>query len=371
MGTEYGANLGGLVGSNTGRLSACYATESVEGTGDGANLGGIVGSNTGPLSACYAIGSVEGTGDSANLGGIVGSNASGAIHNSYFDRETSALAIKVGIGNENDPYSMDKKTAELQSLTGPTGIYAGWNLDIDGNTTTEADQVVWIFCSNDQYPILRVDANGDGQATPEEFNNPCGSNKPGGKDPPPSIEITSMSPDSGPVGTKVILTGIGFSKIPARNRVIFNGVADLSTDDVAVEILVSVSTTEITLRVPAGAVTGRIRVILEGETATSSEDFTVRAEGSDFDVAVFGVAGLEDGKLGVYPNPADRMIRFKGLSVGSRYTYLLYTITGRKALAGSLERETINIGALSAGQYILVLQDDRLTEVLREVILIE
>ena len=91
-----------------------------------------------------------------------------------------------------------------------------------------------------------------------------------------------------------------------------------------------------TIRVPEGAVTGRIRLSVKGETATSSEDFTVSSDGSASDVpdvAVFGVSERGDEKLGVYPNPADRVIRFRGLSLGSSYTYFLYTITGRKALS--------------------------------------
>ena len=76
-------------------------------------------------------------------------------------------------------------------------------------------------------------------------------------------------------------------------------------------------------------------------------------------------------KVRVYPNPADRVIHFRGLPAGSSHSYALYNLGGRKVLAGSLDRETIDIGELSAGHYILVLQDDHLTEVLRELVVIE
>ena len=357
------ASVGGLVGRNAiGTISACYATRDVTG-GDNANVGGLVGINRGQISACYATGDVTG-GDDANVGGLVGGSG-GTLRHSYFDHS---------ISNRPDTDIGAQTTAELQSL-GPTGIYAQWSVDVDGNTTTQADQVAWNFCGNDQYPVLRIDANGDGQATADEFNNSCGalpgSGTPGGGNSSSPVAIRSMSPSSGPVGTGVILTGRGFSMIPTKNRVIFHGVADLSTDDVAVRTLVPVSDTKMAIIVPEGAISGRIRLTVEGETATSSEDFTVSSDGSTSDVAVFGVSELGDEKLGVYPNPAAEVIRFRGLSAGSSYNYALYSLGGSKVLAGSLDRETIDIGALSAGQYILVLQDDYLAEVLREAILIE
>ena len=76
-------------------------------------------------------------------------------------------------------------------------------------------------------------------------------------------------------------------------------------------------------------------------------------------------------KAALYPNPAARLIRFTGLSAGGRYSYALYSLGGSKALAGSLERERIDIGEIPAGHYILVLKDEGLTELLREAIMIE
>ena len=47
-------SAGGLVGSNGGTISDCYATGSATATGDSA--GGLVGSNGGTISDCYATG---------------------------------------------------------------------------------------------------------------------------------------------------------------------------------------------------------------------------------------------------------------------------------------------------------------------------
>ena len=348
-----------------------------------------MGENNARISVCYATGSVTG-GSGTDVGGLVG-KSSGTISVSYFDKTTaifsvggSALAEKRGIGNEASSTALGKITSDLQSPTayGTRGsLYENWNVDIDdadgdGNLTTGEDDP-WNFGTRRQYPVLQVDFDGDGSPSAYEFGgqdrvDPDPDDGDDGDDGSSRIAITSMSPNSGPVGAEVTLRGRGFSMIPARNRVIFNGVADLSTDDILVRSLTLISETEMTIRVPEGALSGRIRLIVEGERATSSEDFTVRSDGSASDVAVFRVPDLGNGKLGVYPNPANRWIHFKGLSAASRYRYLLYTIAGRGSLSGTLvDQHTIEIASLSAGYYVLVLQDDRLTEVLREAIVIE
>jgi len=73
----------------------------------------------------------------------------------------------------------------------------------------------------------------------------------------------TFSPTSGPVGTKVTLTGLYFSTMTA---VKFNGVNAAFT---------ATSDTVITTAVPAGAVTGKISVTTPGGTATSAASFTV------------------------------------------------------------------------------------------------
>lgn len=82
----------------------------------------------------------------------------------------------------------------------------------------------------------------------------------------PVPTITSFTPASGPVGATVTITGTNFSTTPASNIVQFNGVT----------AVVSASTaTSITVVVPAGATAGKISVAVDGNTATSSTDFTV------------------------------------------------------------------------------------------------
>jgi len=76
--------------------------------------------------------------------------------------------------------------------------------------------------------------------------------------------ILSFSPPSGPVGSKVTITGTSFT---GATKVTFGGVK-------AATFTVN-SDTEITATVPMGAVTGKIQVTTPGGTATSATDFTV------------------------------------------------------------------------------------------------
>jgi gliding motility-associated-like protein len=87
---------------------------------------------------------------------------------------------------------------------------------------------------------------------------------------PPTI--TSFTPLSGTVGTTVTITGTNFSTTPANNVAAFNGTTAVVTASTA---------TSITTSVPTGATTGRISVIVAGNTATSANDFTVTTSGGE------------------------------------------------------------------------------------------
>ncbi len=78
--------------------------------------------------------------------------------------------------------------------------------------------------------------------------------------------ITSFTPTFGPIGTSVIITGTNFSTTPANNVVAFNGTPAVVTASTA---------NSITTTVPVGATTGKISVIVDGNTATSTDDFTI------------------------------------------------------------------------------------------------
>ena len=163
--------VGGLVGWNEGVVVASYSSASVTATGDSTNAGGLVGYNTASASilASYATGPVSGV---TQVGGLVGRNAGGAVitasystgavsgsgssvggmvaidngtvTNSYWDTVRSGLTTSAA--------GEGKTGAELRAPTGYTGIYANWNLDLDGDS---ANDNPWDFGADYNNPTLR------------------------------------------------------------------------------------------------------------------------------------------------------------------------------------------------------------------------
>ncbi len=138
-------SAGGLAGQlYNNAITASYATGAVAGgAGAGSHTGGLVGWTNGPspsITASYSTGAVT-SGTGANTGGVAGSAASGVLVNSYWDAQTSGI-------------SGGQTTRGLQTPTGYTGIYAGWNVDVDG---VGGNDDPWHFGANNQYPILQYD----------------------------------------------------------------------------------------------------------------------------------------------------------------------------------------------------------------------
>ena len=130
--------VGGLVGYSgpSATITNSYATGRV--TGD-YTVGGLVGSiHESTITDSYAIGSVTG----GSSGGLVGESTYGIgdlTSASYWDTQTTRQTIS---GGSED--SAGKTTAELQTPTSASGIYATWDPD------------VWDFGTSSQYPVLKV-----------------------------------------------------------------------------------------------------------------------------------------------------------------------------------------------------------------------
>ena len=170
-------SVGGLAGRNSGTISASYATSNVSGR---SYVGGLIGSNSGGhlVAASYATGPVSGIG---NVGGLIGSN-SGTVIGGFWDTQTSGLTT--GVGNGDSAGVVGKNTAELQATIGSgyTGIYSVWVIDFD-NADQDFDPMTgvddfWDFGSSSQYPVLKVDFDGDGSISWQEFGNQVRSRPP-------------------------------------------------------------------------------------------------------------------------------------------------------------------------------------------------
>ena len=144
--------VGGLVGSLSSTLTASYARVRVVSTNSAdtnPGVGGLVGgTNSVTITASYALGPVTGTPTNTMLGGLVGSiNPGDTVTNSYWDTETTGQSSSAG-----SPDTAGKTTAELQTPTDYTGIYANWNVNVDGVTGNDNP---WAFGEDYQYPVLR------------------------------------------------------------------------------------------------------------------------------------------------------------------------------------------------------------------------
>ena len=170
--------VGGLVGYDNGTVAASYATGDVKATTDGSGAGGLVGRmgfGGNRITASYATGAVSGPGGA--VGGLVGhAMPHDRVEASYWDTETSGLTESGG--------GVGQTTAALQEPTGYSGLYAAWNVDVDGDGARDAP---WDFGTSSAYPALSVDADGDGAATWREFGLQ------GRADPPPASGARASS----------------------------------------------------------------------------------------------------------------------------------------------------------------------------------
>lgn len=85
--------------------------------------------------------------------------------------------------------------------------------------------------------------------------------------PAPVLGITGISPTTAPVASTVTITGTQFNATPASNTVTFGGNA--------IAEIISASTTQLVVRVPANAQNGAISVTTGGQTVASTQTFSL------------------------------------------------------------------------------------------------
>ena len=155
-----GSSIGGLVGQiitnivspGPGTIAAVYSIGTVSSTGDNAVVGGLIGSistigDSVTISASYATGPVFKLGTGDLVSGLIGNISLSTVLYSYWDTAISGIA-----DDSDDNAPEGKTTAELQTPTGYTGIYANWNVNVDGVTGNDNP---WAFGTDSQYPVLR------------------------------------------------------------------------------------------------------------------------------------------------------------------------------------------------------------------------
>ncbi len=177
--------VGGLVGKtyyvgakDRARIVASYSTATVSADARGwqpgaGNAAGLVGRHlNGVILASYAAGPVSSQAD-PRYSGIPGRQGLssgvdrlvphfvGAVRDSYWDTEVTGQTTNYATSQAGDGgdagtgvATMDggQTTAALKSPTDYTGIYADWNIDLDGD---DAPDDPWNFGASSEYPSLK------------------------------------------------------------------------------------------------------------------------------------------------------------------------------------------------------------------------
>lgn len=125
--------------------------------------------------------------------------------------------------------------------------------------------------------------------------------------PSSKLSVLSLVPVKAAVGSEVTLSGSGFSTTPAANSVRFGSAAGQ---------VVSASAHRLVVKVPAGAGTGKVTVVVGSASAESSESFSLaQAAPTVSEVTPNGAQAGADVVIsgtGFAPDTADNVVRFKG-----------------------------------------------------------
>ncbi len=295
-------SVGGLIGymSNTGNeahgtVIASYATGNPSASGDPGDpmdssvrrrsdaAGGLIGYTRGTVIASYATGKPTGDGD-GRTGGLVGfyQQPVGSSDDNYWDTETSGISQtgwhSTGTG---------KTTAQLQQPAGYAGIYANWNVDLDGDGSADDP---WDFGNACQYPVLKY-----GSLNPDDQRASCT---------PPQYQ--QVVPNRAPTVAAAI-ADITIVNRTGTKQVSLSGVFDDADYDNLTIIAASSDVTKATVSVAAGystlTVTAKARGTAtitvtadDGRGGTVEDAFTVTVKAAP-DVAsnIGDVSGLESG----------------------------------------------------------------------------
>ena len=109
-----------------------------------------------------------------------GVSEGGTATDSYWDTQTS--------GRSTSDDGIGLLSRQLKRPVAYATIYENWNVDLDGDPDTNDDP--WDFGGPRDYPLLKVDFNGDGEATWQEF----GDQYRAGPARPPSLQLAYRPP---------------------------------------------------------------------------------------------------------------------------------------------------------------------------------
>ena len=138
-GTGY---LGGIVANNNGgNVVTCYSTGAVTGTTSSDEyVGGVSGSKTGTITACYTTSSI-GTQSPSTTGALVGWNNNGSIHTCYW-------------GNSlDDPCGVDTGSS---TETSEIGTSLTWEKATEKMNSESGSGIQFVYHNDGQAPTLPI-----------------------------------------------------------------------------------------------------------------------------------------------------------------------------------------------------------------------
>ena len=140
--------VGGLLGQTaTGaRVAASYSTAAVEcGDATAGHAGGLAGGGSGTTTVATSWSAGAVTGACPDKAGLVGGGVAATA--SYWDATASGVPDDADL---DAPEGLS--TAELKRPTDYEGVYAAWNIDLDGDGGPDDP---WHFGTSSQYPSLK------------------------------------------------------------------------------------------------------------------------------------------------------------------------------------------------------------------------
>ena len=194
--TVFSPRLGGLTGVTflNGQVVASYATASVTTGTANAFVGGLVGSldgddniGTATIRASYAApASLTHGGNNERVGGLIGRARRPAIvvADSYCDTTVRSGGC-IGQTFSTSVSAAGHPTTDLQAPTAYDGIYANWDVDVDG---VSGNDMPWDFGTSSHYPLLKADKDGDNTAACAEFSGQTCYIPPPPPDPTPASQ---------------------------------------------------------------------------------------------------------------------------------------------------------------------------------------
>ena len=152
------SDVGGLVGYNSGTISASFSTGNASITGGNAttggynNAGGLIGFNVGAVSNTYAIGNVSVSGSSAQnkAGGLIGATGKSTNQTIYtpvsvsdsFSTGTASATTAGGAFGYSDGTSVSNVYYDTETSGMTSGVSGGVSTGVTGLTTSQMTSTI-------------------------------------------------------------------------------------------------------------------------------------------------------------------------------------------------------------------------------------